>query len=391
MDILLKHTPKYLKDVVSNKLQIQKIRSCLQEGQCVLILGPPGSGKSLISGLVCKENNANVLIVCKDSLSQVDHFLKSGTIDSFFDKRKKMLVFDNVDTMLQNDKLSISYLQDVIKQSITSNICVIITCNSNEEKKILDVKKAKNVETVRIGFPLPKETFAYLMRVLDTENIEYDPEEILKMSVQYNGNIRETINQICHGNDQSDVQNFRNLNIFEMTNAIFKAKLTMQQAKYLSNDDANVISCMFFENLPEEIHMNRAVEDTEAAIKLYKDILKTYIDSTLIEDYMCRNHEWNLWDLIYMLRFYGGSARLHSCERKEKPKEFTLRMSQLLSKISHKQIMNKRLKSVSEGVSYENKLWIAELARHGYSEKERKTKFNADEANFINTYHKYFP
>lgn len=389
MDILLKYSPTSFRNVIGNKLQLQKVKSCIQDNKQFLILGPPGSGKTLVCEIVCKEHNANALFVCKDSLSQVDHFLTSGTIDSFFDKRKKILVLDNIDTMLQNDRVTVSMLNDIVKTASGKGVMVILTCNSNDEKKVLDIKKV--VECIKLGFPSPKETFAYVMNLLDRESIDYDPGEILAICNTYNGNVRETMYQICHGTDKDEQSSFKNMNIFETVQEVFKKKLTLKQARYLSNDDANVLSCMVFENLPEEIYYNRDMKDANDGIILYTKILDKYIDSTLIEDYMCKNHEWSLWDLIYMMRFFGGSTLLHEHPRKDKIKDNMLRMSQLLSKVSHKQIMNKRLKTALHGLSYPNKLWMADVACKQLSEKDRKKKLNADEVNFINTYHKYFP
>ena len=147
---------------------------------------------------------------------------------------------------------------------------------------------------------------------------------------------------------------------------------------------------MFFENVPEEIHFNRYPKDISLATNLYRNILDKYLESTILEDYMCINHEWFLWDSVYGLRFGGANSLLHNAPRVHTPKEYPIRFSQLLSKTSHKQIMNKKLRSFSEGISLENKLLLANCVVKKCNDKDWKKELNKEECNFISTYTKYF-
>lgn len=385
MDILLKYRPSSLNEFVGNKLQIQKLKTAHMQKKHVLLLGPPGCGKTLLIDLFCSEKNANVLDVHKDNICQITPFLNNKTIQSFFDDKSKIIVFDNIDVLITNDKLTCSFLTGITKQTECFVVC---SCNSNEEKKLTDLKK--NFEVIKLDFPSSSNTFAYIIQILDKENIEYDPEDVLELCKKYKGNIRETFNQLLHGSRNEQCSSFKNLNSIETVSKLLSCNIDTVDIKYIINTDANVTSCMVFENVPEEIHYNRSPKDMKLSISLYREIADRYLESTILEDYMCKNHEWSMWDMVYTIRFYGTNLVLNKNLRIEVPKEHTIRCSQLLSKTSHKQIMNKKIRSFSEGISMDNKLLLANIVTKKSNEKEWKKRLNKEQCNFINTYAKYF-
>ena len=393
MDILTKYTPKTLNEFIGNRCVSQKCKTHFAALKPLLIVGPPGSGKNTFIDLFCRENNVNVLQITKDTISQFDVLAKNETIESFFDKRKKCVFIDNVDTILgTNEKISTSSIVNICKQCIDSKIHLIMTCNSNEEKKANELKKY--MEVIRISFPDPKDTFLYVMNIFDSEGIKYESENLLNTCIKYNGCIRETLEQFICGNDVINyTSQFKNINLFDCVKKLLRGdNILHYDIRYLLNDEATMKTFLMFENLPEEIHYNRHPKSFTKSLEAYTNILEKYISSSILESYMYQTHDWWSWDLIHILRILGTYNELKKhIKHDDRENKNQLRLSQLLSKTSHKQILNRRLKSTYEGLSQEGKLILANnIVVNVKSEKQRKLILKNNEYNFINTYDKYF-
>jgi GTPase SAR1 family protein len=382
MDILSRYTPKILNDIVGNRTQINKMREAFRINHSIIILGVPGSGKTTVANLLCTEYNT--LVVTKENLDSIPSFIADKTITSFFDKRKKAILFDDIDVMIHNDKTSLSFFIKVA-QDTKDKIPCIFTCNQNDEKKILDLKK--HAEAIKLFLPTAKECFAHLMRILERSGFEYDVEILLKACHKTRGNIREAMAEAIHGHNEEEAA-FKNMNIFETIRRLLTKPLTKKDTFYLIDEEPNIVSCMYYENIPEEMYLNRT-KDLSLAMKTYASIVDIYMESTVIEDFMCKNHEWALWDLIYHMRFVGANAVLMDLPRTPDPKDTTVAFSQILSKVSHKNIMGKRLRGITPGLSLESKILLADRSII-LNDKQRKQTLSADENNFVATYVKYF-
>lgn len=369
---------------IGNHAQITKLKEFVKkkETQNIIILGAPGTGKTTVVNLLSKELNSNTLFVNKDNFDCLYAFINNNTITSFFDKRQKLIIFDDIDVTMQTDKVTCAQLMKIIK---SSPYPVILTCNINNEKKILDLKK--NLSVIKLQTPIPKDTFSYLVGILNKANIEYDIERLLTITKTQQGNVRESFLQCLHGQNE-EISEYRNVNVFETIRKLLVEPLSSSDTSYLTNEDANVLSCMYYENIPEEIYFNRTKVMMEA-IDAYAYITSVFIDSTILEDYMFRNFEWNLWDLVYYIRFMSTNMKLNEFQRKFE-KDTQIKFSQILSKISHRNIMNKRIKESCTNINAENRLLLFDLVHHQTNEQQKKNICNSDEMNFLNTYSKYF-
>lgn len=389
MDLIVKYYPKTLSDFIGNKQVVSKILHAISSKHIILLLGPPGSGKTTLVKLIIKENNYNVLSLCRSNIHHIDSFIKNETIESFFDKRKKCVFIDDIDALL-SDKITMTTLLSMCKTIQSENIYLIMTCNINEEKKCTELKKICDV--FKIQYPCCKDSFIYIMNIFEKENVQYDTEYLLKLCSKYNGCLREIIEQFFCGNDTTNmVSLFKNRNNFEcITKLLQENNITKYDERYLIDDDAILKSFLLFENIPDEIHYNRYPKNMINALCVYKDIIDKYIHITFLEKYMYVNHDWFLWEIIYILCFNNVVSILKQHPREKDNNKHQLRLSQILSKTSHKQILNKRLKNAYDGLTQENKLIMANDAVHNKTERERKKSLNMDECNFINTYSKYF-
>ena len=113
MEILLKHQPTSLKDVIGNRIQINKIiqiLSCPKYEQKILgIIGPNGSVKSNICNLIFKKMYLNVLDLHEFNLKTMLNFCNHKIIESFFKLKQK--IFLSTILILVLVKKSLSSLQ----------------------------------------------------------------------------------------------------------------------------------------------------------------------------------------------------------------------------------------------------------------------------------------
>ena len=130
-----------LNDIVGNRAQINKMRDAFRLNNSIIILGVPGSGKTTVAHLLCTD--CNTLVVTKENIDSISAFIADKTITSFFDKRRKAIIFDDIDILIHNDKTSLSFFIRVA-QDTKSKIPCIFTCNQNDEKKIC--RKSYNIE-----------------------------------------------------------------------------------------------------------------------------------------------------------------------------------------------------------------------------------------------------
>ena len=401
-DILIKYKPKNLQEVVGNKIQIKRIKDILNninyDKKIIGIVGPSACGKSIICDLIFKELDFNVLDISKKEqinskeLTQlITNFVNNRTIDSFFKTIKKIIFIDNIDILLSIDKGIISSITNCLEILKKNNIFIVLTCNINDEKKILDFKK--EIEIIKVSYPSIKDTFVYILEIFEKEKYEIEGDKVLELVNQYRGNIREIILSLKDSNETHDEvvkQNmFKDMNNFEIVKKLTGGnKYSIDDISSVLNDDTSMISFLLYENIADELYTNRDFKNTsilynKTFIKSYLSINDVYIQSCIIEDNMYKSRDWSNYNLMNIMRIMTILNILNNVEKKKTYKDIKYRFSQLLSKLSHKNIMNKKIRGINS-----NRFQIEELIC--IADKFDSSKVSVDEHNFINTYDKYF-
>lgn len=407
MDLLNKIKPQSLKDVIGNRIQISNFLKYLKdetpENNIILLTGPNGCGKSLICELSIKEldldplniNKTNLTI--KEIINLVTTFLSNRTISSFFEKKRKIIFMDNIDIMISIDKSIISLLSDIYPILKKFNVLLLITCKNNEERKILELKNM--VEIVKINYPTIKDAFAYLSNIISENEIEISEDDLIQMVNKYKGSIRDIImNMYVNDIEYSDLSSFKDMTQFEIIKKVYRKKHTFQEIMSLLRDDVSIVSYLMYENFPDELHANCDFKASKILlIDTYIKLNNLYLTSSIFEDFMFSNADWSLYNLTQLLKIQGMNIVIHEIKKKPTQKDVKYRFSQVTSKLSHKNIMNKKVKQINKtnkSMNVIDSILFADIIAKDpttcTSGVRKKKKFDLDECNFINTYQKYF-
>lgn len=406
MELLDKLRPKTLRQVVGNKIQISHFLEVLKDEnfprRIVLLIGPDGCGKSLITKLAVKECGFSALDVHKEHQSSkelsltIKTFIGNKTIASFFDKSKKIIVLDNIDVLLTTDRNVISVIEDVYDLLEKHKMFMIITCKSNEEKKIMDLKN--KVEPIKINYPSIKDCFAHLSHMKDEHDIDIDDDRLLTLVNKYKGSIRDVImNMYLNDDEFESIAAFKDMTQFEVVKKLCRKHHSLDDIMNFIKDDVGMVPYLLYENVIDEMYTNFDFRGNKnGMLKAYGEINDYFIHSSQVEEHMYENTEWQFYELVQILKLYGINATLQALKRKSCPKDVKYRFSQMISKISHKNIMNKKVKSVLHNnaeISLVDAVYFADKISKGkvqISSSKKSKKYDMDESNFITTYQKYF-
>lgn len=380
MELLNLIQPTSYKDIVGNRVAIKTLLDYLKEStntpKLIGLIGPIGCGKTTICDLVFKELNFNVHNVStKETLVNADNILTNRTIDHYINSSKKKILFlDNVEILMTIDKNALSIVDNIIPNLIRTSTYLVLTCKPSEEKALTTYFK-KNIEIIKLGYPPIKDSFIYL----STKLPDIDEEQLLNIVKKQRGNIRDIVLNL----QQSDQEiteivkdrGFKEYNTFEIVQS-FMFNNTWDTIDAILESDPSMVSYLLYENILDEVYNNREATMT---MKTYNTIVNSMVDSNILEKFMQESLDWSMYNAVQITKIGGMYIALKDLKTKSSRKDIKFRFSQVLSKLSHKNIMNKKIYNVS--LPY---LDIINMIN------DNKIEFTNDGKQISTTYHKYF-
>ena len=272
---LLKETTKGRKkkivDATNYELELSKRKSTL------LITGNHGFGKTLITNLICKHLNINIINITENINENINiNFLnKIIKPDKFFeeDNNKKIVVIDSYEKVISNnDKKDIF---DLIKQNNFRRLVpIIILSNDNHNTNLSNLKK--NVNLIKINELQIDKLKLHIKNICFEEDINIDNNKIYDKIIK---NSKFDIRKILF-NLEILKKIYNNENIDEdKINYIF----SILKNKDFNNDLFGIVS-----------HIIKNKFNINDCIKLFK-IHKMILPLTLYENYykFCDNDNYN--------------------------------------------------------------------------------------------------
>jgi energy-coupling factor transporter ATP-binding protein EcfA2 len=417
MELFQYITPKTVDKFVANKLQIKSINEFLNISSAkniLCIIGPDGCGKTTLCQLLFNKHNKQVLEIGKDNLPSSDikqilqNFANNMTIDTMLFKKEKVVFVDDIDILMNVDRLILSKLISVDKILKNKKIKVILTCSVNEERKINEYNKY--IDIVALSYPLYKDSYAYLMNCFNINDIDHDPKHLLDVSHKCKGNIREIILNLETSNndlnEKSIQEAFKDLNNFEITKKILHKKCSKEDLEYFQQTDIGIIPYMLYENIPNELDTNYKFKRGKSSVSLidcYKNINNNFIEASMFEEKAYSSLDWQYYEYANMIKMNSIYSTLQSLEQKASVKDVKYRFSQMLSKTSHRNILAKKVKEISNDNNVSNMMVVNAVDVHTQNnhisnDNEQKPKKKSKQLNsqsseitsLITTFEKYF-
>ena len=323
-----KHRPKQIIDMVGNeearKSFVDWIIKWKKGAKPVLLVGPPGIGKTTLAQLAAKEFGYDIIGMNASDVrnkSNIEELL-SPLLGSTSLLGRPMIFIDEVDGIHgRSDFGGVEALLKILKEP---TIPIILAANSDDSDKMKNIKKT--AKTIYLKPVPPRLLGLYLGKVLKEEGAKLSPGTTIKVIVECRGDIRSMLNMAqaqMGGFDVDSEKSFETLDIEAGINAFFKAK-TRQEAQSvlysLRIDPREKINAFYSSiitsNIPNK-DMARLLDVISEADVLYGRIIRTqewrllrYLDNILLrlysENLSIQYSQYNLsWPLLNKLRWDG--------------------------------------------------------------------------------------
>ena len=221
---------------------------------CIFISGNNGIGKTYNIKKICEQLNLYVVNIdssnCNSSDKITDMIYK--TINSSLiqlltnNTSKKIIIIDEVDTLLSLDRTISSALLNILTSKKLKNIPIICICTPDILKKIGDIKKLCKI--IELSLPKEEDILTLLKNInIDKKNIK----DLKIISKNSNGNICQAIKQY------ESFDNFYNIDRTYNIEYLYSNNFNRNIFKEIILTDTWLVPLRYHENLILELNTKR--------------------------------------------------------------------------------------------------------------------------------------
>ena len=298
-----KYRPKNILEMIGNEEAkesfVNWLGKWIKGTKSLLLIGPPGIGKTTISLLGAKQFGYDMIgLNASDvrSKQRIQEILGPvlGSAGIF---GKPMIFVDEVDGIHgRSDYGGVEALVEILKEP---TVPIVLAANSDTSDKMKAIKKV----TTTIKFrPLPPRLLRfYLEEILRREGTSLKIGNIIKLVIDSRGDMRSMLNSVqalVTGFEPQIDRSFETTNVEDSINAFFKAK---------SPDEARAILYSLRIDPREKVN---AFYSSVITSPISKDLLKEMLDviseADVLYGKIVRNQEWRLLRYLdsILLRLY---------------------------------------------------------------------------------------
>ena len=327
---------KYRPQIISNMVGNEEARAAITEWfvkwkkgtKPLLLVGPPGIGKTTIAYLVAKQFGYDMIgLNASDvrSKSRLNEILMPvlGNVSVL---GTPMIFVDEVDGIHgRGDYGGASALVDILKEP---TIPIVLAANNDDSDKMKSIKKA--VKTIQFKKIPPRLLRVYLENILKKQGVKLSPGSLIKVIDKSKGDIRSMINlaqSLETGFNPQVEQSFESVNVEDGVNAFFKANSIEEARSILYSmqiDPREKINAFYSSIITSELDtetLAKYLEIISTADMLFGRIMKTqnwrllrYLNDILIKLYQnndkIRYAKYNLsWPLLNRIRWDGAKIK----------------------------------------------------------------------------------
>ena len=327
-----KYRPQIISDMVGN----EEARAAIIEWfvkwkkgtKPLLLVGPPGIGKTTIAYLVAKQFGYDMIgLNASDvrSKSRINEIL-TPVLANVSVMGTPMIFVDEVDGIHgRGDYGGASALVDILKEP---TVPIVLAANNDTSDKMKSIKKA--VKTIQFKKIPPRLLRVYLENILKKQSAKLSPGALIKVIDKSKGDIRSMINlaqSLVTGFNPQTEKTFESINVEDGVNAFFKANSIEEARSVLYSmqiDPREKINAFYSSIITSELDnvtLAKYLETISEADMLFGRIMKTqnwrllrYLNDILVKLYQnddrIRYAKYNLsWPLLNRIRWDGAKIK----------------------------------------------------------------------------------
>lgn len=273
-----KYRPKYFKDIIGQNLEIEKIKSFVNnfsnaKKKAMILHGPPGVGKTSLAHVIANETNAEIFELNASDLrnkGNLQEILKPAIQQQSLFKKTKIILIDETDGICAVDRGGLTELISLIG---TTTYPIIITANDVWSQKLSPLrKKTEIVELKEIDYNTIKNI---LIEILKKESLFLNNNLITSIAIRAKGDLRAAINDaqsVSRLKDPSVItldERNKQSDIFQALRMILKGKPTNELLRTFDSVKMPIDEIFLWleENIPTDYNKEEIAKAYEALSK----------------------------------------------------------------------------------------------------------------------------